>query len=160
MAQKRMFDRSIVDTDHFMDMPMSSKALYFLLGMDADDEGFVSARKVMKIHGGTEDDLNILLAKGYVIRFPSGVVVVTHWKKNNWLDTRRIRRTEYSKERSQLLTHNGNYVLSNGLASVEESRIEENSSSSNKIQERELTHAQQLKRLADAKRALREKKVL
>mgnify|MGYP001558153059 CR=1 FL=1 len=126
MAQKRMFDRSITDTELFMDMPMSSKALYFLLGMEADDEGFASVRKVMRVHGGTEDDLNILLAKGFVIRFKSGVVVITHWKKNNWLDSRRIRKTEYVEEKKLLITVDGNYVLSNGLARVEESRVEEN----------------------------------
>lgn len=121
-----MFDRAISSNDKFIDMPMSSKALYFLLGMEADDEGFVSARTVMRIHAATEDDLNILLAKGFVIRFKSGVVVITHWKKNNWLDSRRLRRTEYTEEKQLLTVVDGNYLLSDGLARVEESRIEEN----------------------------------
>lgn len=121
-----MFDRAITGTEKFIDMPMSSKALYFLLGMEADDEGFVSARTVMRVHAGTEDDLNILLAKGFCIRFKSGVVVITHWKKNNWLDSRRIRPTEYKEEKSLLVSRNGDYLLSNGLARVEENRVEEN----------------------------------
>lgn len=121
-----MFDRAITGTEKFIDMPMSSKALYFLLGMEADDEGFVSARTIMRIHAATEDDLGILLAKGFCIRFKSGVVVITHWKKNNWLDSRRIRRTEYTEEKAQLTLRDGNYLLSDGLASREESRIEEN----------------------------------
>jgi hypothetical protein len=86
MAQKRMFDRAIIDTDKFMDMSMSTKALYFLLGMEADDEGFVSYKKVMRIHGGNEDDIKVLVAKNFLIKFESGVVVITDWNKNNWLD--------------------------------------------------------------------------
>lgn len=152
-----MFDRSITDTEKFTDMPMSTKALYFLLGMDADDEGFVSARKILKIHGGTEDDLKILLAKGFCIRFDSGILVITHWKKNNWLDSRRIRKTEYTDERKQLLTIEGNYVLSNGLASIEESRVVENRivTSKREIQEPELNPEQQAKRLAEGRALIR-----
>lgn len=141
MAQKRMFDRAITETDQFTDMPMSSKALYFLLGMDADDDGFVSAKRVMKLHGAQEDDLNILLAKNYAIKFASGVVVITHWHKNNYLDQRRIRKTEYTNEKKMLVLRDGNYQfaaplsvrlasakrpLSVRLASIEECRIEEN----------------------------------
>lgn len=123
-----MFDRAIIDTDRFMDLSMSAKALYFLLGMEADDEGFVSYKKVMRIHGGNEDDIKILLAKEFLIGFPSGVVVITDWNTNNWLDIRRIRPTEYQKEKeSLLLTENNKYVLSKCLASIEESSIEEKS---------------------------------
>ncbi len=123
-----MFDRAIIDTDRFMDLSMSSKALYFLLGMEADDEGFVSYKKVMRIHGGNEDDIKILRAKNFIIAFESGVVVITDWNKNNWLDIRRSKPTEYQKEKKQLLlTDNKEYVLSNGLASIEESRVEERS---------------------------------
>lgn len=119
-----MFDRAIIDTDRFMDLPMSAKALYFLLGMEADDEGFVSYKKVTRIHGGTEDDTRVLVAKGFLISFLSGVVVITDWNKNNWLDTRRLRPTEYKKEKALLtLTQAKEYVLSNGLASIEERSI-------------------------------------
>ena len=127
MAQKRMFDRSITETEKFLDMPMSSKGLYFLLGMAADDEGFVSAKSVLRVHGGTDDDLNILLHKGFCIRCPSGVIVITHWRKNNWLDSRRLRKTEYIEDKKFIaLTNNNDYVLSDGLARIEESRVEEN----------------------------------
>jgi len=125
-----MFDKAIIDTDKFMDLGMTSKAMYFLLGMEADDEGFVSYKKVLRIHGGNEDDVKVLVAKGFLISFPSGVVVVTDWNKNNWLDSRRLRPTEYQKEKSLLaLTSEKMYVLSNGLASAkpEERSIEENS---------------------------------
>ena len=121
-----MFDKAIIDTDRFMDLSMSSKALYFLLGMEGDDEGFVSYKKVMRIHGGNEDDLKILIAKNFLIYFESGVVVITDWNSNNWLDSRRIKPTEYQTEKKLiLLTKNNKYVLSDGLASIEESSIEE-----------------------------------
>ena len=126
MSQKRMFDRAIIDTDRFMDLPMTAKAIYFLLGMEADDEGFVSYKKVLRIHGGNEDDINVLIVKKFLIKFPTGVVVITDWNKNNWLDSRRMRPTEYQNEKkSLLLTGDGKYELSNGLASIEENRIEE-----------------------------------
>jgi len=123
-----MFDKAIVDTDRFMDLSMSSKALYFLLGMEADDEGFVSYKKVMRIHGGNDDDIKSLLMKNFIIGFKSGVVVITDWKKNNWLDTRRIKPTEYQVEKQLLaINKDKSYVLSEGLASIEESSIEESS---------------------------------
>lgn len=124
-----MFDRALVDTDRFMDLPMTSKALYFLLGMEADDEGFVSPKKVLRIHGGSDDDVKVLIAKRFLIPFESGVVVITDWNKNNWLDSRRVRPTEYQKEKQQLvLTDGREYVLSTCLADAkrEEYRIEEN----------------------------------
>lgn len=131
-----MFDRAIIDTDKFMDLPVSAKALYFLLGMEADDEGFVSYKKVLRIHGGTDDDVKVLMAKNFVIGFPSGVVVITDWNTNNWLDSRRTKDTEYQVEKAQLLlTKNHKYQLcagakqplSEGEASIEEYSIEENS---------------------------------
>ena len=122
-----MFDKAIIDTDRFIDLSVSAKALYFLLGMEADDEGFVSYKKVMRVHGGNEDDIKILIAKGFVIIFDSGVIVITDWHSNNWLDSRRIKRTQYQDERKLIvLTKNDKYVLSKGLASIEENRIEEN----------------------------------
>jgi hypothetical protein len=118
MAQKRMFDKSIIETDSFMDLPITSKALYFLLGMEADDEGFVSPKRVLRIYGGTEDDIRVLTAKGFLILFNSGVVVITDWKKNNWLDSRRIKETEYVEEKSLLFEDSNNKytLLSDGLA--------------------------------------------
>lgn len=116
MAQKRMFDRAIIDTDRFMDLGMTAKAFYFLLGMEADDEGFVSYKKVMRIHGGNEDDMKVLTAKGFILHFPSGVVVITDWNTNNYLDKNRLKPTEYQKEKEMLsLTTNGKYELNNRL---------------------------------------------
>lgn len=133
MAQKRMFDKAIIDTDKFMDLPMSAKAIYFLLGMEADDEGFVSYKKILRIHGGNEDDVKVLIAKNFLINFPSGVVVITDWQKNNYLDSNRIKQTEYVTEKKQLTTKNGKYTVNTGVkqmfnecsTSIEESSIEE-----------------------------------
>lgn len=126
MAQKRMFDRAIIETDKFLNISLSAKALYFLLGMEADDEGFVSPNRVLRIYGGEIGDLKNLIDTGLVIPFESGVVVITDWNENNWLDSRRIKPTQYQIEKKLLyLTRNKKYVLSNSLASIEEKRAEE-----------------------------------
>lgn len=137
-----MFDKAITDTDKFADLPISAKALYFLLGMEADDEGFVSPRRVLRVHGGTDDDVKVLIAKGFLIPFESGVVVITNWHENNYLDRNRMKRTQYQDERSQLLlTDTRRYEFNNRLTTVQpeessreesrvvENRIEENSTS-------------------------------
>jgi len=123
-----MFDKAIIDTDRFMDLSMSSKALYFLLGMEADDEGFVSYKKVMRIHGGNEDDIKVLIAKSFLIAFDSGVVVITDWNSNNYLDKNRFKPTEYQAERKMLkLTEHAKYELNGCSTSIEEYRGEERS---------------------------------
>lgn len=127
MAQKRMFDKSIIETDDFLDMGMPTKALYFLLGMEADDEGFVSPKRVMRLYGGNDDDLRILIAKGFVILFKSGVVVITDWKENNYLDKNRIKETRYKTEKRLLSMEGNKYrMLNECLTSIEEKSIEEN----------------------------------
>lgn len=79
MANRRMFSLDVVDTDRFLDMSASAQALYFHLGMRADDDGFVSSpRKIAKASNCGLDDLTLLAAKGFIIPFESGVVVVTH----------------------------------------------------------------------------------
>ena len=130
-----MFDRAIIDMDKFMDLPMSAKALYFLLGMEADDEGFVSYKKVIRIHGGNEDDMKILLAKEFIILFESGVVVITDWNNNNYLDRNRMKTTQYQKERKQLvLTKGRKYEFNIGLTSGVERSVEESNNTSKETQ--------------------------
>jgi DnaD/phage-associated family protein len=139
MAKKRMFDLDIINQDSFYDLPMEAKALYFLLGMEADDEGFISPKKILRLYGGTEDSVKILVAKGYIIPFKSGVVVITDWKRNNWLDNRRIKSTIYQEEKSQITYDETveKYVLSNCLADAKqmlrENRIEENRIEENRV---------------------------
>ena len=102
MAQKRMFDCEIINQDNFYDLSSDAIAFYFLLGMNADDEGFVNPNKVMKLYSVSIDSLKVLIAKNYVIPFKSGVVVITDWKRNNWLDKRRLKETIYQEEKSLL----------------------------------------------------------
>ena len=133
MAQKRMFDKRIIESDKFIDMPMSAKALYFLLGMYADDRGFVSPRYVMRMHGSNDDDLKLLVMKQYLIYFESGVVVITDWNKNNWLDKRRIQETEFIDEYKSLKMIEERYCLANAKPMLRENRIEENRIEENRI---------------------------
>jgi hypothetical protein len=102
MAQRRMFSAQIVNSDAFLDMPISSQALYFHLGMHSDDDGFVSPRKVLRLIGAGDDDLKVLLSKQFVIPFDSGVIVITHWRQNNYIQADRYTPTIYKAERSQL----------------------------------------------------------
>lgn len=123
-----MFDRAIIETDNFLNISLSAKALYFLLGMEADDEGFVSPNRVLRLYGGETGDLKNLIDTGLIIPFKSGVVVITHWRENNYLDKNRIKPTQYQNEIKQLLTEGNRYLLNNCLTGVqpEERSIEEN----------------------------------
>ena len=150
MARKRMFDLEIINQDSFFDLPMDAKALYFLLGMEADDEGFVSPKKVLRLYGGSEDSLKILALKNYIIPFKSGVVVITDWYKNNYLDKRRVQKTIYQEEKAMLefdenvdkyrIKQVVKPMLSQCLANVKpmlsENSIEENSIVENNIEEK------------------------
>ena len=84
MARKRMFSLLVVDTDEFLDMPSSTQSLYYHLGMRADDDGFVaSPKKIVKLVNCSNDDLRLLIAKGFIIPFDSGIIAIRHWKLNN-----------------------------------------------------------------------------
>ena len=113
MANRRMFSLDVVDTDRFLDMSASAQALYFHLGMRADDDGFVSSpRKIAKASNCGLDDLTLLAAKGFIIPFESGVVVVTHWKENNYIRADRYKPTRYTKEAEMLEKIGDVYQLS------------------------------------------------
>ena len=108
MANKRMFSLDIVDTDKFLDMPMSAQALYFHLGMRADDEGFIaSPRRVVFAVGSCPDDLSLLVLKGYLIQFGSGVYVLRHWKQHNYIPKDRFHPTKCTEEKALLSLDNG-----------------------------------------------------
>lgn len=103
MAEKRMFTRKIIDSDIFLEMPLSAQALYFHLNMRADDDGFVNnPRKITKYINASDDDLKILLAKRFVIGFESGVIVIKHWRMHNTLKSDRYHPTDYQEEFAQL----------------------------------------------------------
>lgn len=103
MAQRRMFSIQIVDTDAFMDMPLSAQALYFHLGMRADDDGFVSnARRIQRLIGAADDDLRILAMKRFILTFDSGIVVIKHWRILNTIRGDRYKPTLYQDEKATL----------------------------------------------------------
>lgn len=103
MAQRRMFSKKITETDNFLDMPLSSQALYFHLNMGADDEGFIDkAKTIQRTIGASSDDLRILIAKGFVIPFDSGVVVIRHWRIHNYIRSDRFQSTMHQEEKKKI----------------------------------------------------------
>jgi hypothetical protein len=113
-----MFSLDVVSTDNFLDMPASTQALYFHLGMRADDDGFVSSpRKITALANCSNDDLKLLITKGYIIPFESGICVVRDWKINNNVRADRYKPTIYQQEKSLFL--NGSTVgMTNGIPNV------------------------------------------
>ena len=113
MADRRMYAKSIVLSDAFLDMPATARCLYFTLGMVADDDGFVNSPKsIMRQCGASMDDMNVLLAKKFVYSFDGGVVVIKHWRINNLLRADRHRETTYTEELKLLeIDENGAYKL-------------------------------------------------
>lgn len=106
-----MFSSQIVACDLFLEMPLTSQALYFHLGMSADDDGFVSPKKILRMTGAAEDDLKMLMFKGFAIQCESGVIVITHWKQNNYLRNDRYTPTIYGAEKAKLACVQGVYRL-------------------------------------------------
>lgn len=119
MAEKRMFSKQIIDSDAFLEMPLSTQALYFHLSMRADDDGFLNnAKKVMKIIGANQNDYDLLVAKSFVIQFPDGICVIKHWRINNYLRKDRYTETIYQEEKARLTVKpNGRYSLRNAAES-------------------------------------------
>lgn len=113
MAEKRMFAKTIIDSDAFLDMPLSTQALYFHLSMRADDEGFVNnPRRLMRTIGAADDDLKVLIGKKFVIPFETGVCVIKHWKIHNYIRADRLKETVYKEEKSLItVKKNGAYSL-------------------------------------------------
>ncbi len=129
MAQKRMFDKTITNSDEFIEMPISSQVLYFHLSMNADDDGFINNWKsIMRMIGTKEDDLKVLIAKQFIIPFDSGVIVIKHWRMNNFLRKDRHVDTKFQKELSMLDTNdNQEYIwLTNGQPRIDKNRIDKN----------------------------------
>lgn len=115
MAKRRMFSQQITDSDSFLDMPLSAQALYFHLGMTADDDGFVNnPKRIQRIIGANEDDLKLLIAKKFIIAFESGVVVIKHWKINNAIRSDRYTPTVYTEEKA-MLTEKSNKAYTLGI---------------------------------------------
>ena len=112
MAERRMFTQKIVDSDAFLDMPLSAQALYFHLNMRADDDGFVNnPRRIQRTVCASEDDLKLLILKRFLICFESGVIVIKHWRMHNSLRKDRYNPTQYQDEFARLgIKDNGSYT--------------------------------------------------
>ena len=133
MAERRMMAKSIIKSDQFLDMPMSSQCLYFHLLLDADDDGFINAPKsIMRVIGAKDDDMRVLQAKGYIIPFESGVIVIKHWRLHNSLRKDRYNPSpQLENERKRLIVNDkkeyelatnwqptGNQLATNGYHSI------------------------------------------
>jgi hypothetical protein len=107
-----MFAKGIVLSDAFLDMPMSARCLYFTLGMLADDDGFVNSPKsIMRQVGSSTDDLNLLMAKRFILAFDSGVIVIKHWRIHNYIQKDRYKESKYMEEKATLMIdQNGAYT--------------------------------------------------
>lgn len=113
MAERRMFAKTIIDSDAFLDMPLSTQALYFHLSMRADDDGFLNnAKKIMRTIGANQNDYDLLIAKSFIIQFDDGICVVKHWRINNYLRSDRYKPTVYAEQMKMLeVKENGRYSL-------------------------------------------------
>lgn len=142
MAERRMMAKSIIKSDQFLEMPMSSQLLYFHLLSDADDDGFINAPKsIMRVIGAKDDDMRVLQAKGYTIPFDSGVIVIKHWRIHNSLRKDRYNpNPQLENERKQLIINdkkeyelaptwqpNGNHLATSGYHSIGKYSIDKDS---------------------------------
>lgn len=109
MAERRMFAKTIIDSDAFLEMPLSTQCLYFHLSMRADDDGFVNnPKKIQKMIGASEDDLKLLIAKSFILTFETGVIVIKHWRINNYIRSDRYHETVYQEEKTLLSVKDNN----------------------------------------------------
>ena len=116
MATRRMFSKTIIDSDEFLEMPVSARLLYYDLGMRADDDGFVNPKRIMKFTNSTDDDLKVLLAKKYVLNFENKVLVIRDWKINNFIRPDRYTPTIYKEYLKRLqITETNQYQLNSGI---------------------------------------------
>ena len=112
MAERRMFAKTIIDSDAFLDMPQTAQLLYFHLAMRADDDGFINNPKsIMRNVRCNDDDVRLLITKKFLIPFESGVVVIKHWKIHNYIAKDRYKETKYKEEKASLtLDENNSYT--------------------------------------------------
>lgn len=121
MAERRMFAKKIIDSDAFLDMPLSTQSLYFHLSMRADDEGFINnPKRIQRMIGASDDDCKLLIAKGFILVFETGVIVIKHWKIHNYIQKDRFKPTICLEEKKEIVTEeDGTYTqcIRNGYAS-------------------------------------------
>ena len=112
MAERRMFTKKIIDSDAFLDMPLSTQSLYFHLSMRADDDGFLNnPKKIQRMIGASEDDLKLLIAKRFVLSFEGGIIVIKHWRMHNLIRKDRYNQTQYVEQLGTLdVKEDGSYT--------------------------------------------------
>lgn len=127
MASRRMFAKTIVDSDAFMTMPLSAQALYFHIAVRADDDGFSNNLKsISKLIGANEDDYNLLILKRFIIPFETGVSVIKHWRIHNKIDKQKYTPTKYQEEFARLeINQKDGYSLKPSSKLIPEPRTEE-----------------------------------
>ena len=125
MAERRMFAKTIIDSDAFIDMPVTARLLYYDLSMRADDDGFVnSPKKIMRMIGASQDDLSILILRKFIIPFDNGIVVIKHWRIHNYIRKDTYNKTPYTDEMAMLeLDENKAYKLINDNESTCRGRV-------------------------------------
>lgn len=113
MPEKRMMSKKIVDSDPFLEMPLSAQALYLHLLVRADDDGFVNnPKKIIRCIGASQEDFKVLVEKRFILCFESGVIVIKHWRIHNYIKKDRYHETQYIEEKSRLkIKENGAYTM-------------------------------------------------
>ena len=139
MAERRMFAKTIIDSDAFLDMPLSTQALYFHLAMRADDDGFVNnPKKILRMIGCSDDDYKLLMAKQFIITFDTGVMVVRHWRIHNYIQKDRYKPTMHQNEKNQLVegenrVYNLNIACIHDVSKLEPSCIHDGADSDTQV---------------------------
>lgn len=146
MAERRCFTQKIINSDAFLDMPLSTQALYFHLSMGADDDGFVNnPRRIQRLVGASEDDLKLLIAKRFALAYEDGVIVIKHWRMHNTLKKDRLKKPHYPEIAARIyIKENGSYtenpaegtisLLEHKTAALEEKKIEHLPSAKEKLE--------------------------
>lgn len=116
-----MFAKTIIDSDAFLDMPLSTQALYFHLAIRADDDGFLNnSKKIMRTIGANQNDYDVLVSKRFVIQFEDGICVIKHWRIHNYIQRDRYKPTIYQEEKKMLNEkQNKEYTLENNTVDTE-----------------------------------------
>lgn len=112
MAERRMFAKNIIESDAFYDLSAEEQVLYLHLGMNADDDGVVdNAKTVTRSCGFKSDVLSALVEKRFLIQLEHGLILIKHWKINNYVQKDRYKPTAYTEEFAEVvLKDNGSYT--------------------------------------------------
>ena len=138
MARKRMFRLDVLETDAFMDMPLTAQALYFHLNLRADDDGFIgNPNQIVRAIGANSDDLKLLIAKRFVLTFEDGVIVIKHWRLHNTLSSNRYRETNFLEDKALLrIKDNKSYTFDQGCPQLCDARLVEMSNRQTKDEQK------------------------